>query len=217
MDKFGNLNCTLSDLRTTTLALVSFAGFLRFCGAVRTRRSDVSFYQTYCCIMIRESKTGVYRQGDQLGIARTGTPFCPVNMLERYFATAGLNDSTSNKFIFRAVMFCSKFNKHVLRPDKFWSLSYSTVRSIFLTKLSDLGLNPKGCRWHSLRAGGASICANRGTVDRLWKRHGRWTSEKTKDGYVTDGWRSYLTWIYKLNHWLFCVFIRSKLRCNLFL
>ena len=186
MDKFGSLNCTLSDLRITTLALVSFAGFLRFREAIRIRRSDVSFYQTYCCIMIRESKTDVYRQGDRIVIARTGTPFCPVNMLERYFATAGLNDSTSNQFIFPAVMFCSKFNKHILRPDKFRSLSYSTVTSIFLAKLSDLGLNPKAYGLHSLRAGGASICANRGTVDRLWKRHGRWTSEKAKDGYVSD-------------------------------
>ena len=42
--------------------------------------------------MIRESKSDVYRQGDHLVTAPTGTPFCPVNMLERYFATAGLND-----------------------------------------------------------------------------------------------------------------------------
>ena len=153
VDKFGSLNCTLSDLRITTLALVSFAGFLRFREAARIRRSDISFYETYCCIMIRESKTDVYIQGDQLFIARTGTPFCPVNMLERYFATTGLNDSTSNEFIFRAIMFCSKFNKHILRPDKFRSLSYSTVRSTFLAKLSDLGLNPKAYGLPFLRAG----------------------------------------------------------------
>ena len=128
--------------------------------------------------MNRESKTDVYRQGDKLVIARTCTPFCPVNMLERYFATAGLNDSTSNEFIFRAVMFSSKFNKHIL--------SYSTVKSIFLAKLSNLGLNPKAYGLYSLRAGGVSIYVNRGTVDRLWKRHGKWTSEKAKDGYVTD-------------------------------
>ena len=29
-------------------------------------------------------------------------------------------------------------------------------------------------------------------MDILWKRHGRWTSEKAKDGYVTDD----------LKHWL---------------
>ena len=30
------------------------------------------------------------------------------------------------------------------------------------------------------------VSANNGTLDRLWKRHGRWVSEKSKDGYVAD-------------------------------
>ena len=57
--------------------------------------------------MVREGKTYVYRHGDQLLITHTGTPLCPVKMLERYFATSGLADITSNEFMFRAVMFCS--------------------------------------------------------------------------------------------------------------
>ena len=121
VNQFGSMTCTLSDLRITTLALISFAGFLRFNEAVHIRRSDVSFYSSHCCIMVRESKTDVYRQGDQLLIARTGTPLCPVKMLERYFVTAGLTDATSKEFIFRAVMFCSKQRKLILRPDKFKS------------------------------------------------------------------------------------------------
>ena len=39
---------------------------------------------------------------------------------------------------------------------------------------------------HSLRAGGASAAANAGVNDRCWKRHGRWTSETSKDGYAAD-------------------------------
>ncbi|XP_057290778.1 uncharacterized protein LOC130613452 [Hydractinia symbiolongicarpus] len=39
---------------------------------------------------------------------------------------------------------------------------------------------------HSLRSGGATAAANRGVPDRLFKRHGRWRSEKAKDGYVQD-------------------------------
>ena len=109
---FASFNCTLGDLRITTLAFISFAGFLRFNEAVCIRRSDVSFYLTYCCIIVGESKADVYRHGDQLLIARTGTPLCPVKTLERYFETAGLTDITSNEFIFRAVMFCSKTKKN---------------------------------------------------------------------------------------------------------
>ena len=39
---------------------------------------------------------------------------------------------------------------------------------------------------HSLRAGGASAAANAGVNDRCWKRHGRWKSETSKDGYAAD-------------------------------
>ena len=79
------------------------------------------FYSTYCCIIVCESKTGIYRQGDQLFIALSGTPLFPVKMLERYFVTATLTDATSNDFIFHAIMFCSKTKKQRLRPDKFKS------------------------------------------------------------------------------------------------
>jgi hypothetical protein len=39
---------------------------------------------------------------------------------------------------------------------------------------------------HSLRSGGATTCANLGISDRLFKKHGRWSSETAKDGYVKD-------------------------------
>ncbi|KAI8513690.1 hypothetical protein Bbelb_080140 [Branchiostoma belcheri] len=36
------------------------------------------------------------------------------------------------------------------------------------------------------KAGGASAAANAGIPERLFKRHGRWMSDKAKDGYVKD-------------------------------
>ena len=39
---------------------------------------------------------------------------------------------------------------------------------------------------HSLQAGGANSAANNGIPDRLFKRHGRWSSENAKDGYIKD-------------------------------
>ena len=38
----------------------------------------------------------------------------------------------------------------------------------------------------SLRAGGATSAANNGILDRLLKKHGRWSSENAKDGYIKD-------------------------------
>ena len=37
---------------------------------------------------------------------------------------------------------------------------------------------------YSLRSGGATAAANAGISDRLFKRHGRWSSDSAKDGYV---------------------------------
>ena len=38
----------------------------------------------------------------------------------------------------------------------------------------------------SLRSGGATAVAQAGIPDRLFKRHGRWSSDSAKDGYVKD-------------------------------
>ena len=39
---------------------------------------------------------------------------------------------------------------------------------------------------HCLRTGGVTAAANANVPDRLFKRHGRWRSEVTKDGHVKD-------------------------------
>ena len=49
-----------------------------------------------------------------------------------------------------------------------------------------IGLSRRDCGFHSLRAGGASAAANAQVSDRLFKRHGRWKSEKAKDDYIRD-------------------------------
>jgi hypothetical protein len=38
----------------------------------------------------------------------------------------------------------------------------------------------------SLRSGGASSAANHSVSDRLLKMHGRWVTDRSKDGYIKD-------------------------------
>jgi len=52
--------------------------------------------------------------------------------------------------------------------------------------MTELGYPISGYRLHSLRAGGASVAAQAGVPDRLFRQHGRWRSETAKDGYVED-------------------------------
>jgi hypothetical protein len=43
---------------------------------------------------------------------------------------------------------------------------------------------------HSLRAGGASTAASADIADQMFKKHGRWKSDKAKDGYVKENLES---------------------------
>ena len=56
-----------------------------------------------------------------------------------------------------------------------------------------IGLSGRDYGLHSLRAGGASAAANAQVSDRLFKRHGRWKSDKAKDGYIKDNILSLLS------------------------
>ena len=46
---------------------------------------------------------------------------------------------------------------------------------------------------YSLRAGGASLAANKGIPDGLFKRHGQWKSNRAKDDYVEDDLKIFLS------------------------
>lgn len=70
-------------------------------------------------------------------------------------------------------------------------LSYTSARQSIINKLKLV--SPEGnFGLHSMRAGGATAAANSGVNDRVWKRHGRWKSDSSKDGYVVDSLQSRL-------------------------
>ena len=50
--------------------------------------------------------------------------------------------------------------------------------------LKNIGAETKSFGLHGLWAGGATAGANLKVKDRPFKKHGRWKSEKVKDGYI---------------------------------
>ena len=94
----------------------------------------------------------------------------------------------SEEFIFRPLVFLRGTGAYKLRGSV--PLSYS--REIVLSAFDSIGLPKQDYGLHSLRAGGASAAANARVPDRLFKRHGRWKSDKAKDGYIKDNVHSLL-------------------------
>lgn len=65
-------------------------------------------------------------------------------------------------------------------------LSYTRVNEIIRLRLKEFVPNVHRFTIHSFRSGGASRAANVGIRDRMFKRHGRWKGENSKDRYVED-------------------------------
>ena len=185
VDKFGKEDCNLMELRTVTICMLCFAGFLRFDEVSNLRFSDIEFEESFFRLFIEKSKTDICRTGSWVYIAKTYTLACPYTILKRYLNLAKFKQN-SEKFLFRAVSFYKSVNKHRLRPGN-KPITYTCARELILQMFKEIGLNEKDFGTHSLRAGGATAAANNFVCDRLFKKHGRWKSERAKDGYVKEG------------------------------
>lgn len=181
--RFGDCN-NLSKLRTVVLFLLGYCGFLRYSELANIRMSNIETFDNHIKIRIEKSKTDIYRRGNSVVIASTGTDLCPVLWLKRYIDSAGLVIN-SDEYIFRAISFCKTLGVYKL-CKKNLPLSYTRAREILLKSLADIGLDKSKFGLHGLKSGGVSSGANQGVSDRLLKPHGRWASDKAKDGYIKD-------------------------------
>lgn len=192
-DKIFDVNNLLSQ-RMLAVSLLCYAGFMRSAEVLNLTRSDLRVSSTHMELFIQQSKTDVYRDGSWLLIARTGNRLCPVSNLELYLKLAEISED-SCEFVFRNVTKCG--DKYILRKDN-KPLLYSRLRECFIENFSKVVQDITKYGLHSFRAGGASAAACGGIPDRLFKRHGRWRSEKAKDGYVKDSLQARLSVSQKL-------------------
>lgn len=173
---------SLVDLRTVSLILLAFSGFMRFGEVSTIRREDIYFADTHMTIQIKHSKTDQLRSGSILYIAKTGSINCPVSMLKSYLQMAGIVDE-DNCFIYRNI----RFAKGVLvlcGINK--AISYTRTREVVKEKFESIGLKADIYTLHSLRSGGASAAARQNIPDRLFQRHGRWSTDSVKNGYINE-------------------------------
>ena len=139
-------------------------------------------------IFIEKSKTDVYREGYWMHLSKLQSALCPIKLFKKYIEAAKVKES-EEKFIFRQICH-SKQGFKLKDLDK--PISYRTVRYILLNNLKNIGLDKTQFGLHSLRSRGATAAADVGINDRLFQKHGRWRSEKVKDGYVHENVRALL-------------------------
>jgi len=84
VDKFGQEDASLLNVRTLTVVLVGYAGFLRFDELSNLKESDVQILEEHMELFIESSKADQYRDGAWVVMARTPSKLCPVAMMERY-------------------------------------------------------------------------------------------------------------------------------------
>ena len=185
----------LTDTRNVCLISLAFFGFFRFSEITRIKVNHLKFFVSHVEITIEKSKCDQLRLGNVVVISRLGT-HCPVSLLESYMELAN-SASTPTFYLFRRVV-VKQSNK--LLHENNLPLSYGSTRDIVKSKATSLGLNPQCFGTHSMRAGGSSAAANNGVADRIFQRHGRWSSVAAKDGYIKDSLKSRLSVTQMIGH-----------------
>ena len=73
------------------MALLAFAGFLRFDKLSNLKLKDVASHATYFELFIVSSKTDQYLEGAVIPMVKTGTDLCPWANLLKYLSQAKLS------------------------------------------------------------------------------------------------------------------------------
>lgn len=171
----------LMVIRDLTMILFGYAGFLRFDELSSLCFRDVKIFEDHISIFIANSKTDQYRQGNEILVSKGSSTACPVNMYKRYLSLSGFN-SDSDHFIFKPIFKSKGVAKLIYKNKK---LSYTAARENVVKRLKSVAPN-LNLGLHSLRSGGASAAAKSHVNERCLKRHGRWKSDLSKDGYIED-------------------------------
>ncbi|CAB4042153.1 DNA breaking rejoining enzymes superfamily, partial, partial [Paramuricea clavata] len=125
---------TLTVRRDISMALLLFAGFLRYNEIADLKMQDVVICDTHLQLTIRKSKTDQYRKGNELVIHRSNKITCPVLNLEKYMRVASISLDHSANFLFRPVTHTKAGYKLI---DRNKPLSQTRARESIIGRLQE--------------------------------------------------------------------------------
>ena len=179
VDHFSSTS-DLVKIRFVVLILLGFSGFFRISELLCIKIKDLTFNELGVKVLASKSKTDQLREGNIVFISKTGTKYCPVSWLQTYLKMTKLINNPDAFLLCRLFKTKAGHNAHGLKP-----ISYSTALTTFKVHVSAVSTNHKFSP-HSLRLGGASEAADNDVSDRMISKHGRWSSNTSRDKYIKD-------------------------------
>lgn len=165
---------SLIGLRDKAMLLLGFAGAFRRSEMVALETADFEETAEGLRITIRHSKTDQAREGQVIGIVRSGSSYCPVGALAAWLSAAGIGEGP----VFRNV------NRHSQIGE---GLSDKTVSLVVKARAEAAGLDPARFSGHSLRSGLATSAASMGIEERHIQRQTRHRSVAVLRRYIRQG------------------------------
>ena len=85
---FKGENSNLRDLRTLTMCIPAYAGFLRFSEVCVLKRDDIDIQDAYMRLFLEQSKTNKYRSDHWIYISKLNSVLCSVRIIQKYILKA---------------------------------------------------------------------------------------------------------------------------------
>ena len=168
--------------RFLLITLICYAGFLRIDELLSTRIEQVHIDEKHMAITLPRCKNDQERKGNVVHIARTSTRYCPVTFTEEFMALAGITLADKQAHLLPRI---TKLRKGYV-AHKTLGISYTTAREVFQKHVQAVYRDGLKYTLHGLRSGGASEAANNGRDGRSISKHGRWKTQKSRNGYIHD-------------------------------
>ena len=86
-----------------------------------------------------------------------------------------------SEYLFRGVV---KKNSDFRLPSINKPITCTSVREYVLSAMKKLGLSSEDYGLYSMRSGGCTVATYLGVKERFIKKHGRWKSDRVRDGYI---------------------------------
>ncbi|THD62552.1 MAG: integrase [Bradyrhizobium sp.] len=167
----ASLGDSLSDLRDRALILLGFHGAFRRSELCAVDCKSIAWSDRGMVITIRKSKTDQERKGRDIAMPR-GRGICPVEALQRWLETSGINEGT----VFRSIDRAGRISNAALSGD--------AVGVILKRRLRQVGCDPSDYSGHSLRAGFVTEAVNAGIPTWKIRRQTGHSSDTMLDRYI---------------------------------